>query len=182
MVPTGQVVRHACPPRLSAKLTPGGIPVRTSKRLRRGPWAPGHGNRSRFFAILRPLEPMMSADDVDDLLDDGESELEARFRELEQEAEIARMRSRSARPVGADARAVETAPSEGSPVAGAVGAQGDDPLADLKSALDGDREAERYLLVLCIHCGAKNRMSLTRARRLTPLCGGCKKELAFIKS
>ena len=42
-------------------------------------------------------------------------------------------------------------------------------------------ELERYLLVLCPGCGAKNRMSLTRVRTAKPICGRCKQDLSFTK-
>lgn len=106
---------------------------------------------------------------TDDLLDDEDERLEERFRELEYEAEIERLRRES----GAPAKPKEA--SEG----GAP--RDDDPLSEMKAALDGDAELERFVLALCPHCKAKNRVSLTRLRSGEPRCGGCKQDLSFIK-
>ncbi len=117
----------------------------------------------------------MSSDDLDDVLDDREADLEARFRELERQAEIDRLRAES----GAAPRAApegEPAPPPGQK-AGAP-----DPLADLKAAVEGSAELPLYLLVLCPHCEGKNRVSLAKVRSLRPICGRCKKDLAFPKS
>jgi hypothetical protein len=124
----------------------------------------------------------MSSDDIDDLddiIDPRKAELEARFRELEYEAEIERLREQGgggpaprpgAEPGGAPPDA-EPGPDPGV----------EDPLSDLKAAVDGSREVERYLLVVCPGCGARNRMSLTRVRTANPICGGCKGDLAVIR-
>jgi hypothetical protein len=112
-------------------------------------------------------------DDLDELLDDRRPDLEARFQELERDAEIERIRQQTgAPPPRAQASA---SPSEDPPAAG------DDPLSEMKDAIDSDKELERYLLVLCPKCGAKNRMSLTRVRTAKPICGRCKEDLSFTK-
>jgi hypothetical protein len=113
-------------------------------------------------------------DDRDDL-DDQAAELEARFRELEQEAELEKLRSHtgaSPTPRPSDARPGQGLAEEPVP----------DPLADLKSALDGGEPVARFLLALCPHCGAKNRVSLARVRTGSPICGRCKKDLAAIRA
>ena len=102
----------------------------------------------------------MHSDDLDDILDGRRAELEARFRELEYEAEIERLRQQSP---GTDTGAGDepSAPAgDGEP----------DPLADLKAALEKEKDNPRYLLVLCPHCGAKNRMNLVQARAKNPIC------------
>jgi hypothetical protein len=125
-------------------------------------------------------------DDIDDLLDDRKADLEARFRELERDAEIERMRGGAPRPEG---RAGPPPAEPQRPSAGA-GANAEppaasgakaDPLADLKAAVEGSAPLERYLLVLCPHCDAKNRMSLGKVRTASPVCGRCKRELSFAK-
>lgn len=113
----------------------------------------------------------MHDDDVDDILDDGRAELEARFEELEREAEIERMRQQSGAGPAPRDRAQRDRPGGG----------GSDPLAEMKDALESDGELERYLMVLCQGCGAKNRMSLTRVRTAKPICGRCKQDLSFTK-
>ena len=114
-------------------------------------------------------------DDLDDLLDDGRAELEARFQELEREAEIESMRQESGRSATPPDRATPDA-EDGEPKGSEA-----DPLSEMKDALDSDEELERYLLVLCPGCGAKNRMSLTRVRTAKPICGRCRKDLSFTK-
>jgi hypothetical protein len=118
-------------------------------------------------------------DDVDDVLDDRRAELEARFQELERDAEIERLRQQAGappreRPAPDAAPAAEDPPDGKKPSAG-------DPLAGMKAALDTEGELERYLLVICPHCDAKNRMSLTRVRTAKPVCGRCKQDLSFVK-
>jgi len=121
-------------------------------------------------------------DDVDDVLDDRRAELEARFQELERDAEIERLRQqagapprdRQPPPAGEKPSAGEKPPAGEKPSAG-------DPLAGMKAALDTEGELERYLLVICPHCDAKNRMSLTRVRTAKPVCGRCKQDLSFVK-
>ena len=110
----------------------------------------------------------MNSDDLDDFLDGRGAEIEARFRRLELDAEIARMRQH---PGG---KAPDDVPPPSS------GGQ-EDPLADLKAALEQEQDRPRYLLVLCPHCEGKNRMSLTRARTMNPVCGRCKEHLSFEK-
>lgn len=111
----------------------------------------------------------MDSDDLDDFLDGRSAEIEARFRQLELDAEIARMRQGKS-PGKADGD--DPPASSGDP---------NDPLADLKAALEQEQDRPRYLLVLCPHCAGKNRMSLTRARTMNPVCGRCKEDLSFEK-
>lgn len=111
----------------------------------------------------------MDSDDLDDFLDGRSAEIEARFRQLELDAEIARMRH------GSGGGSAPDAP----PPAG--GEDTEDPLSDLKAALEQEQDHPRYLLVLCPHCQGKNRMSLTRARTMNPICGRCKEDLSFRK-
>jgi hypothetical protein len=120
---------------------------------------------------------MARNDDGDDPLDNRSAELEARFRELEHEAEIERLRAHAGGKAPRAERSEQRQPGTASPAAG----EARDPLADLKAAVDGasePTEAERYLLVECPHCQAKNRMSLSRVRTATPVCGRCKQGLA----
>jgi hypothetical protein len=118
-------------------------------------------------------------DDIDDVLDDRKADLEARFRELEREAEIERMRGGAPRAEPGSPPPAEPKPSAASgPKAGGADR---DPLADLKAAVEGGAALERYLLVLCPHCDAKNRMSLAKVRTASPICGRCKRELSFAK-
>ena len=64
-------------------------------------------------------------------------------------------------------------------------AQGAPPPSDGERREQGTREdppdeqttREAALIVICPGCKAKNRVSLARVRRLTPLCGQCKQEL-----
>ncbi len=82
----------------------------------------------------------MDSDDLDDFLDGRSAEIEARFRQLELDAEIARMRAgdRGAPPPEG---AADDAPPRGNP---------DDSLSDLKAALDQEQELpSRSLMVLC---------------------------------
>ena len=121
---------------------------------------------------------MADDDDIDDVLDNHKADLEARFRELERDAEIERMRG------GPRAERGGPPPTEPNPAATPgpkPGGTDGDPLADLKAAVEGSAALERYLLVLCPHCDAKNRMSLTRVRTASPVCGRCKRELSFSK-
>jgi hypothetical protein len=118
-------------------------------------------------------------DDDLDPLDDRQAELEARFRELERDAEIERLRAQQ----GAGPSRSAPPPDAQKPTAGGAA----DPLASMKAALERDgapsaeAAGELYLLVLCPHCQAKNRMSLTRVRTQNPICGGCKAPLAFTR-
>jgi hypothetical protein len=111
-------------------------------------------------------------DDLDDVLDGRKAEMEDRFRELEHEEEIERLRQKAGAP-----RAPKSEPR----ASGGGAPSGEDPLADLKAAVDG-AEVERYLMVECPHCQGKNRVPLSKLRRANPVCGRCKKELSFIKS
>jgi hypothetical protein len=133
----------------------------------------------------------MGRDDFDDPLDDGRAELEARFQELEREAQLERLRrGQPASPPNA-----KGAPSP---------ATAPDPLAAMKGALDDlereptmkaagadsrakdaapgppeeDSARRRFVVLVCPHCGAKNRTDLDRLRRQLPRCGGCKEVLA----
>jgi ribosomal protein L40E len=131
-------------------------------------------------------------DDLDDFLDNGRgAELEARFQELELDAEIEQMRQeagtdarreRDHRPPQEPEEAAEPAArkSAGKRHAGRK-PSGSDPLQDMKDALDSEAEPEKFLLVVCLQCGARNRMSLSRVRSLTPICGRCKAELAALR-
>jgi hypothetical protein len=121
----------------------------------------------------------MDPDDLDDFLNGNRADLEARFRELEQEAEIERIRQESGAPPSKDGD--RSAERDRSRAEQGEGGSGGDPLSEMKAALDSDAELERYLLVICPHCDAKNRMSLTKVRTMTPVCGRCKQELAFTK-
>ena len=121
------------------------------------------------------MTPRDGDDDLDPL-DDRQAEIEARFRELERDAEIERLRAQQGggeRKPGSPPRASE-APG-----------QAPDPLAKMKAALDREDapepEGERYLLVLCPQCNAKNRMSLSKVRTQNPICGGCRAPLAFAR-
>lgn len=110
-------------------------------------------------------------DELNDLLDDKDAQLEAEFRDLEQEAEVTQLKRKIA--------------SGGDP-------SSDDPLADLKGDLDGKpsgtqrqarepTDAERFILVLCPKCKAKNRTNLERVRTHLPRCGRCREPLTFTK-
>ncbi|MCB9554887.1 MAG: hypothetical protein H6707_02205 [Deltaproteobacteria bacterium] len=100
----------------------------------------------------------------DDLIDDQPADIEQRFRELEAEEEMARMRG--GRP-GADTHAGQT-----------KGARADDQVERMKAVLDGTAELRRYIIVVCPSCGAKNRTELERLRKALPRCGACKGDLA----
>lgn len=124
----------------------------------------------------------MDPDDLDDFLNGNRADLEARFRELEQEAEIERIRQESGAPPPPKERDRSAERDRGQSEQGEGGGpSGGDPLSEMKAALDSDGELERYLLVICPHCDAKNRMSLTKVRSMTPVCGRCKQELSFTK-
>ncbi len=120
--------------------------------------------------------------DYDDILDGDRRQVEERFRELEYDAEIERIRREQGAAPGAAA-------SRGEGRGGAAAAG--DPLADMKAALDGDEGSspdeaagaavERYVLALCPHCDAKNRVSLTKLRTGNPTCGACKEPLSFTR-
>ncbi len=105
-------------------------------------------------------------DDFLDPLGDEAAELEARFRKLEEEAEMDDLRRRAG--------------VEGEAPAKEEGRAGPDPLADMKAALDSDEptDTERHLLVICPGCGGKNRVSMTKVRTGDPVCGRCKEKLA----
>lgn len=127
------------------------------------------------------------SDDMDDILDGDRSRLEARFRELELQAEVERMRrEQGGAPSGG------AGSSAGRSSARSTASDDADPLADMKAALGDDKKAtssapksepgaevERYVLAICPHCDAKNRISLTRLRSANPRCGGCKQPLSF---
>lgn len=111
----------------------------------------------------------------DDILDDEDARLEERFRELEYEAEIERLRRDAGEPTRQGGGQRDAGPEA------REDATGDDPLSTMKAALDSDAEIERFVLALCPHCSAKNRISLTRLRGGEPRCGGCKQDLSFTK-
>ncbi len=118
----------------------------------------------------------MDPDDLDDFLDGRSAEIEARFRQLELDAEIARMRSGSGGAPPPEAGEADAPPQ------GKKSSYPGDPLSDLKAALEQEQELpSRYLLVLCDKCQAKNRMSLKRVRTMNPICGRCKEDLSFEK-
>ena len=121
----------------------------------------------------------MDPDDLDEFLDGKRADLEARFEELENEAEIDRMRNSAGAPPPRRERAA--APDDDGDAPADAPPAGADPLSDMKDALDGDGEMERYLLVVCPGCKAKNRMSLTKVRTAAPKCGKCKQDLSFTK-
>ncbi|TNF26769.1 MAG: hypothetical protein EP329_20690 [Deltaproteobacteria bacterium] len=106
-----------------------------------------------------------------ELLGDTDLELEARFQELEERAELdeAHVRMRAA-----ERQARGTA----EPAAPA-----DDPLKDLKAAFGAKPAAEtkQYLLVLCpsADCGRKNRVERAQALTAEPRCGACGAPLVF---
>ncbi len=89
--------------------------------------------------------------ELDQLLGDKDTELEARFRELEG--------------------------GVGAPSAG----QATDPLADLKAKVGGSAEREsvavRFLVAVCPGCSAKNRVPLSRMPDDVPKCGRCSEDL-----
>lgn len=115
---------------------------------------------------------------MSDFLDDEKLELEAKFRELEYEEEIRKMKSRS----GSTNRASDSKRNTSKTNA-------DDPLAAMKDKLNSTDDAQKtkddsklFVLVLCTSCHAKNRVDLDRLRNAAPVCGSCKKALAFAKS
>ncbi len=110
---------------------------------------------------------MAPDDDYIDPLGDEAAELEARFRALEEEADMAELRRKAGMPP-------ENAPT---PETNAPPA-GPDPLADMKAALDSDEPLETYLLVICPGCQGRNRVSMTKVRTGEPVCGRCKEALA----
>ena len=141
---------------------------------------------------------MSGFDDLDELLG-GDDELEAAFRELDAQLQMDAMRrggsSASKSRRGASPRQAQRA--------GARAQSANDPLADLKSALDGAARpgstrgrsgatpaneettrasAARYLLVVCPRCSGKNRVPLKRLRESLPICGRCKTDLSVERS
>ncbi len=110
--------------------------------------------------------------ELDALLNDRDDALEARFRELEREHDLNRMRRGGDASRGGDAGRRERAR-----------AADEDPLADLKARMDGgggarpSGEVERVVLALCPRCGAKNRIPYARVATGEPRCGACKAEL-----
>ena len=121
----------------------------------------------------------------DDLISDDDARIEQRFRELEQQAEIDRLRAEAGRgdqPGAAKNRSGGTSPERAGPEPAGPDT---DPLAPLKTALDGDHrgqdQEERFILALCPHCETKNRVSLSKLRSSAPNCGACKRALSFLK-
>ncbi len=122
-------------------------------------------------------------DNIDDILDE-DGRVEARFRDLEVEAKIEEMR----RTQGVSGSSSTRQRSDDAPLGG-------DPLADMKASLDGSGDTrpspvkdptqddvDRYVLAVCPHCDAKNRISLRKLRSGDPKCGRCKKALAFTRA
>lgn len=101
--------------------------------------------------------------ELDALLGDPDAELEARFRELEGEPDLAALKARAAAGGGR----VDPA-------------AGEDPLAAMKASVQG-RPAEAYVIVMCPSCGGKNRAKVARLRQELPRCGRCKADLAFTR-
>jgi hypothetical protein len=122
----------------------------------------------------------MDPDDLDDLLDGGRAEMEERFRELERQEEVERLRAQAGVAPPGSPGDERNAPA-GSRPPGSTPPAAEDPLSDLKAAVEG-AEVERYLLVECPHCQGKNRVALSKLRRLDPVCGRCRQALSFIKS
>ena len=113
-----------------------------------------------------------------------ELELEARFQELERQADLdaahadmseAAHRARSAAP-GAPWAGPRATASASPPAA-------EDPLKDLKAAFEPKPDAgtKEYLLVVCPSpsCGRKNRLDRARAVTGEPRCGACGASLVF---
>ncbi len=141
-------------------------------------------------------------DELDDLLD-ADLELEAAFRDLTAQAGLDELKRRGAGASGASAgrrkasssgsatggsatgggRArAQSAPQGRSTGAGRQAQAAKDPLGDLKAALDGEaRPQQRYLVVMCPSCSAKNRVPLERLRARLPVCGRCKTDLSFLR-
>jgi|GEM_PF-4251419 hypothetical protein len=133
----------------------------------------------------------MSIDDAGDFgdFDAKDAEIEARFQDLEQEAELEKLR----RMQGLD----DTSTSPRSSAAKRSPSASADPLSDLKAALGEDdaeqpagegkkkrekakkQEEGQYVLLLCPACNAKNRTKLEKLRKQLPVCGGCKETLSF---
>ena len=105
----------------------------------------------------------MSIDDLDFLLNDANAALEAKFRELEAAEGIDDFKERP------DMRVSATK----------------DPLQALKEQLDSTSTesprpaTQRYVLLTCPSCKAKNRTALEKLRRMEPNCGGCSENLTF---
>ena len=65
----------------------------------------------------------------------------------------------------------------------------DDLTTDLKSAFETPESPEapearskaraRFMVVVCQECDAKNRVPLKKLRTQLPVCGACKRDLAF---
>ena len=86
--------------------------------------------------------------DLGDLLDSRDAQLEAEFRDLEQEAEVTKLKRKMAAGGWSGDSKGSTRRRSGS-----------DPLSDLKEGLDREdgpepTDAERYILVLCPKCEA----------------------------
>lgn len=121
--------------------------------------------------------------DIDDLLADLDHELEARFQDLERQADLDEVRAKMAR----DDQATRHRPAGGRgdhPGAASV----EDPLKDLKQAFTRPSAAaspgaaagpRELLLVLCPACGRKNRLDRRRATTADPRCGACGAALVF---
>jgi len=111
-----------------------------------------------------------------ELLGDTDLELEARFRELEQRADLDEVEARIL-AAERERRARSQAPPQQPGAA--------DPLKDLKAAFEKKPEAAatEYLLVLCpsAACGRKNRLARNKALTAAPRCGACGSPLVFTR-
>jgi hypothetical protein len=102
----------------------------------------------------------MSYDDdfdpyTDPLRESTDDELEKRFRDLEQQEEVEALRQRMTHEPGAE----ENPRSRAHP--------------------RGAEAEERWVLLTCPECGAKNRTSLQKLQTHLPRCGRCKAEVWF---
>lgn len=82
--------------------------------------------------------------------DELDDDLERRFRDLEQREEVDRLRERAAR------EEPESAPPR------------------------TQSGPERFVLLTCPDCGAKNRTSLRKLLSHLPRCGRCRAEVSFV--
>ena len=120
---------------------------------------------------------------MDELLRTSE-ELEARFRDLESQMELDEIEAEVAREKRR--RGTTEASRTGDKDAPQSGESVNDPLADLKSAFETPEPPEapskaraRFMVMICQECDAKNRVPLKKLRTQLPVCGACKRDLAF---
>jgi len=133
-----------------------------------------------FLLVSRTVE--MAPDDFDDLLDDRKAELEQRFRDLERDEELARMRGGGAQRPPSSKKNLDDDLSDLKSALGKDDADADpkpDQPADQAAPNEAPASDRRYVLLLCPHCDAKNRTDLVRVRTNLPRCGACKKPLSF---